>query len=89
MRVSDKMITSFVAHRSAAAKSAYFDAIGKATSGTWSPTLKKYCVIARVKPRYGQLGTTINMEATIHGQRFTVPATVVKMPFFDPARKKG
>jgi len=33
MRVSDKMITSFVAQRSATAKSTYFEAIGKATSG--------------------------------------------------------
>jgi aminomethyltransferase len=63
--------------------------VGKATSGTWSSVMKKYCVIARVKPQYGKLGTTINMEATIDGQRFTVPATVVKMPFFDPPRKKG
>jgi aminomethyltransferase len=62
--------------------------IGKATSGTWSPALKKYCVMARVKPEYGKLGTTVNMEATLDGQRFSVPATVVKMPFFDPPRKK-
>jgi hypothetical protein len=25
----------------------------------------------------------------VEGHRFAVPATVVKMPFFDPPRKKG
>jgi aminomethyltransferase len=63
--------------------------IGKATSGTWSPILKKYIAIARVKPQYAQLGTRIYIEETVEAQRFAVPATVVKMPFFDPPRKKA
>jgi hypothetical protein len=29
------------------------------------------------------------MEVGVEGHRFAVPATVVKMPFFDPPRKKG
>ena len=62
--------------------------IGKATSGTWSPVLKKYVVIARVKPDYAGLGKRVFVEETVEGQRFGVPATVVKMPFFDPPRKK-
>jgi aminomethyltransferase len=63
--------------------------IGKATSGTWSPIMKKYVVIARVKPQYAQPGTRIYMEETVEAQRFAVPATVVPTPFFDPPRKKA
>jgi aminomethyltransferase len=63
--------------------------IGKATSGTWSPILKKYPVIARVKPQYAEPGKSVFLETTVEGQRFAVPATVVKMPFFDPPRKKA
>jgi len=62
--------------------------IGKATSGTWSPILKKYIVIARIKPQDSKLGSQIFMEVGVEGHRFTVSATVVKMPFFDPPRKK-
>jgi len=62
--------------------------IGKATSGTWSPILKKYVVIARIKPQDAVVGSRIFMEATVESQRFAVPATVVKLPFFDPPRKR-
>ena len=62
--------------------------IGKATSGTWSPIMKRYVAIARVKPGHATLGARVHMEATVEGQRFAVPAKVVKTPFFDPPRKK-
>jgi len=62
--------------------------IGRATSGTWSPIIKKYVVIARVKPQYAKLETRIYLEQTVEARRFAVPATVVKMPFFDPPRKR-
>jgi len=62
--------------------------IGKTTSGMWSPLLKSYIVIARVKTQYAGLGANIFMEATVEGQRFAVPAKVVETPFFDPPRKK-
>jgi aminomethyltransferase len=64
------------------------DHIGRATSGTWSPIIKKYVVLARVKPQYAKLGTMIYLEQTVEARRFAVPATVVKMPFFDPPRKR-
>ena len=64
------------------------DHIGRATSGTWSPIVKKYVVIARVKPQYEKLGTRIYLEQTVEARRFAVPATVVKRPFFDPPRKR-
>ena len=61
--------------------------IGKATSGTWSPMLKKYIAISRLKPRYARPGTHVEMEVTVDAQRKQARATVVKMPFFDPPRK--
>jgi aminomethyltransferase len=62
--------------------------IGRATSGTWSPILKKNVVMARVQSEYARIGRTVYLEATIEAQRLPVAATVVKMPFFDPPRKR-
>lgn len=63
--------------------------IGKATSGMWSPILKKYISIARLETRYAHLGNQVEMEITIDANRKNALATVVKMPFFDPPRKKS
>ena len=63
--------------------------IGKATSGTWSPLLKKYIAITRLMPRYARPGTKVDLEVTIEAQRKQAKATVVKMPFFDPPRKRN
>ncbi len=63
--------------------------IGRGTSGTWSRLLKKYIVIARVKPEYAKLGTSFFIEEMIEARAYSIPATVVKMPFFDPPRKKS
>ena len=62
--------------------------IGRGTSGMWSPLLKKYIVIARVLPQYAALGSRFFIEEVIEAKTFPVPAKVVKMPFFDPPRKK-
>ncbi len=62
--------------------------VGKATSGAWSPLLKKYIAIARVEPRYAALGTKVAMEVTVEAQRKAADAVVVKMPFYEPERKK-
>ena len=62
--------------------------IGKATSGTWSPILKQYVVLARVRPEHAQPGSRIFVEETVEGRRYSVPALVVKTPFFDPPRKR-
>jgi aminomethyltransferase len=63
--------------------------VGKATSGTWSPLLKKYIAIARLKPRYARPGTYVEMEVTVDAQRKLARATVTKMPFFAPPRKRA
>lgn len=61
--------------------------VGKATSTTWSPTLKKMIALACVDREQSAVGTTLNMEMTVEAERHTVSAKVVPMPFFNPARK--
>jgi aminomethyltransferase len=61
--------------------------IGKATSTTWSPTLKKMIALATVKREHAELGTHLEMEITVEAVRHRVGATVVKTPFFNPKRK--
>jgi glycine cleavage system T protein (aminomethyltransferase) len=61
--------------------------IGKATSTTWSPTLKKMIALACVDREHSAVGTTLNMELTVEAVRGTVSAKVVATPFFNPARK--
>ncbi len=61
--------------------------IGKATSTTWSPTLKKVVALASVAADQSKLGTRIEVEWTVEARRSRVPATVVELPFFNPARK--
>ncbi len=63
--------------------------IGRGTSGMWSPLLKKYIVIARVPPRYATLGSSFFIEEMIEAKAFSIPSEVVRMPFFDPPRKKA
>ena len=63
--------------------------VGKATSGTWSPLLKKYIALVRLKPNYAKPGTALDFEVTVEAQHHLVDAKVVKHPFFDPERKKA
>jgi glycine cleavage system aminomethyltransferase T len=43
--------------------------------------------LATVDAPLYQLGTRLEMEITVEAVRHTAPATVVKTPFFNPARK--
>ena len=61
--------------------------VGKATSTTWSPTLKKMIALACVKREESAVGGTLQMEMTVEAVRHTVSAKVVALPFFNPARK--
>jgi aminomethyltransferase len=61
--------------------------IGKATSTTWSPTLKKVLALASVDADHSELGTRIDVEWTVEARRSRTAATVVELPFFNPARK--
>ena len=61
--------------------------IGKATSTTWSPILKKLIALATLDAHYVAAGTHVQMEVTVEAVRHRVGATVAKTPFFNPPRK--
>jgi aminomethyltransferase len=61
--------------------------IGKATSTTWSPTLKRMIALGSVGTEFSKTGTKLRMEYTVEAERHRVRATVAKLPFFNPARK--
>jgi len=61
--------------------------VGKATSSTWSPTLKKMIALATVKREFTRPGTRLQFEITVEAVRHQVRATVVKAPFLNPKRK--
>jgi aminomethyltransferase len=61
--------------------------VGRATSTTWSPVMKRMIALATVnRPHYAE-GTRLQIEMTVEAVRYRVGATVVKTPFFDPKRK--
>jgi aminomethyltransferase len=63
--------------------------IGKATSGTWSPIVKKNLALASLEKAYAQPGTKLKIEYTVEHQRETVTAVVTPMPFYNPEHKKS
>ncbi len=63
--------------------------VGYATSGGWSPLLKKYLALAHLRSRWAAPGTRLEMEMTVEHRRKRAAAEVVKKPFFDPPRKRA
>ncbi|MEK7347598.1 MAG: aminomethyltransferase family protein [Candidatus Eisenbacteria bacterium] len=63
--------------------------IGYATSGCWSPLLKKLLALAHLRAPYFTPGTRVELEITVEHQRRRANAVVRKLPFFDPERKKA
>ena len=63
--------------------------IGQATSGAWSPMLKKNLALATVRASHAKLGTVLRMEVTAEYVRHTISAVVTKRPFFAPPRKRA
>jgi aminomethyltransferase len=61
--------------------------VGKATSTTWSPSLKKMIALASLHREHAAKGTELQMELTVEAVRHKVRATVRELPFFNPARK--
>jgi aminomethyltransferase len=61
--------------------------VGKATTTTWSPVLKKMIALASVETDHSQNGRHVQMEITIEAVRQRVTAKIVPMPFFNPKRK--
>jgi aminomethyltransferase len=63
--------------------------VGKATSTTWSPILKKAIALASVSKEFAEDGTDLLVEWTVEARRGRVSARVVPLPFFDPPRKRA
>lgn len=63
--------------------------VGKATSTTWSPTLKRLVALATVDGPSAEPGTRLVMEWTVEARRHRVGATVVTTPFLKLPRKTG
>jgi len=61
--------------------------VGRATTTTWSPVLKKLIALATIAAPDFAEGTSLEVEVTVEAVRHRVPATVVKTPFFNPPRK--
>ena len=63
--------------------------IGHATSLAFSPILKKYIAIATLESRFADPGTPVEVELTVEYVRRRAKAKVARLPFFNPARKRG
>jgi aminomethyltransferase len=63
--------------------------IGKATSTTWSPTLKKVISLGLVEKSFAAPGSRFDVEWTVEATHERVGASVVELPFFDPPRKRA
>jgi glycine cleavage system T protein (aminomethyltransferase) len=63
--------------------------IGYASSGCWSPLLKQYLALAHLRAPHFAPGTPVRFELTVEHRRLQADARVVKLPFYDPARKRA
>ena len=61
--------------------------IGKATSTTWSSSLKRMIALASISREHAAPGTELKMEVTVEAVRHKVRATTRDLPFFNPPRK--
>ena len=61
--------------------------VGKATTTTWSPLLKKMIALASVETAHSKPGTQLQMELTIEAIRLKTNVKVTTLPFFNPPRK--
>jgi aminomethyltransferase len=67
---------------------AFGEQVGQATSGSWSLVLKKNLALGTVAAKSAEIGTELEMEWSVEGERGRIGATVTEMPFFDPPRKR-
>src|SRR3954469_21830632 len=63
--------------------------VGYATSGCWSPLLKKSVALAHIQEPHYRVGNPLELEITVEHRRKRADARVTKLPFFDPPRKRA
>ena len=63
--------------------------VGRVTSSTWSPILKRMIALASVGREHAPEGTELELDWTVEGWRHPVRASVVPLPFLDLPRKRG
>ena len=63
--------------------------IGRVTSHSWAPTLKKMIGLASVPAQHARRGSRLQVEWTVEARRGKAGARVVDLPFFDPPRKRS
>jgi aminomethyltransferase len=61
--------------------------VGKATSTTWSPVLKKLIALATIDRPHFAPGSSLEIEVTVEAVRHRAGATVVPTPFYNPPQK--
>jgi glycine cleavage system T protein (aminomethyltransferase) len=61
--------------------------VGRMTSSTWSPVLKKMIGLATIDAGFSANGTELEVEHTVDAVRHRVRSKVVPTPFFNPRRK--
>jgi len=65
------------------------ETIGRATSGTFSPLLKRSIALGFLPTKHAAVGSTVGIEWQIEETRQSIPATVVPLPFLDLPRKRS
>jgi glycine cleavage system T protein (aminomethyltransferase) len=63
--------------------------VGYATSGCWSPLLKRYIALAHIEGPFAAPGIAVEMEVTVEHRRKRAAAAVRPLPFFNPTRKRA
>ena len=63
--------------------------VGKITSRTWSPMLKRMIALASVRKGHAEPGTILDTEWSVEGYRHRVRSRVVPLPFLDLPRKRA
>jgi aminomethyltransferase len=63
--------------------------IGYATSGCWSPLLKRSLALAHIRAPHFAPGTPVEIEVTVEHHREQADAIVRRLPFYDPERKRA